>query len=152
VEQDIALREIDLQIAVANLEHLSRLPEVDEQDLCRSLGPGLSYPRMRLRIQPKRNHDRYVKLRRAPQLTGGCAQLVLDCSARPRRFPQLSRHPSGTGVAIGTDNQTPLVMVVVECKRYLVSMLGVSAAWVRNVKAEGGKCGSASRTTRAGTP
>ena len=32
----------------------------------------------------------------------------------------------------------PLVMVVVEGERYLVSMLGVNAAWVRNVKAAGG--------------
>jgi hypothetical protein len=29
-------------------------------------------------------------------------------------------------------------MVVVEGERYLVSMLGVNAAWVRNVKAAGG--------------
>jgi hypothetical protein len=31
----------------------------------------------------------------------------------------------------------PLVMVVVEGERYLASMLGVNAAWVRNVKAAG---------------
>jgi deazaflavin-dependent oxidoreductase (nitroreductase family) len=32
----------------------------------------------------------------------------------------------------------PLVMVVVEGERYLVSMLGAGADWVRNVKAAGG--------------
>jgi hypothetical protein len=32
----------------------------------------------------------------------------------------------------------PLVMVVVEGERYLVSMLGTGANWVRNVKAAGG--------------
>ena len=33
----------------------------------------------------------------------------------------------------------PLVMVVVDGERYLVSMLGTEAAWVRNVKAANGK-------------
>jgi deazaflavin-dependent oxidoreductase (nitroreductase family) len=33
----------------------------------------------------------------------------------------------------------PLVMVVVDGKRYLVSMLGEDVNWVRNVKAAGGK-------------
>jgi hypothetical protein len=32
----------------------------------------------------------------------------------------------------------PLVMVVVEGERYLVSMLGAEVDWVRNVKAAGG--------------
>ena len=32
----------------------------------------------------------------------------------------------------------PLVMVVVEGERYLVSMLGAEVGWVRNVKAAGG--------------
>ncbi len=32
----------------------------------------------------------------------------------------------------------PLVMVTVEGERYLVSMLGTEASWVRNVKAAGG--------------
>lgn len=32
----------------------------------------------------------------------------------------------------------PLVMVVVEGERYLVSMLGAEAAWVRNARAAGG--------------
>jgi deazaflavin-dependent oxidoreductase (nitroreductase family) len=32
----------------------------------------------------------------------------------------------------------PLVMVVIEGERYLVSMLGAEADWVRNVKAAGG--------------
>lgn len=33
----------------------------------------------------------------------------------------------------------PLVMAVVEGERYLVSMLGADVAWVRNVKATGGR-------------
>lgn len=33
----------------------------------------------------------------------------------------------------------PLVMAVVEGERYLVSMLGKDAAWVRNVRAAGGR-------------
>jgi hypothetical protein len=33
----------------------------------------------------------------------------------------------------------PLVMVVIDGKRYLVSMLGAEAGWVRNVKAADGK-------------
>jgi deazaflavin-dependent oxidoreductase (nitroreductase family) len=33
----------------------------------------------------------------------------------------------------------PLVMAVVEGERYLVSMLGADAAWVRNVEAAGGR-------------
>jgi hypothetical protein len=32
----------------------------------------------------------------------------------------------------------PLVMVVIEGERYLVSMLGANAEWVQNVKAAGG--------------
>jgi len=32
----------------------------------------------------------------------------------------------------------PVVMAVVEGERYLVSMLGAEASWVRNVKAAGG--------------
>jgi hypothetical protein len=33
----------------------------------------------------------------------------------------------------------PLVMTAVDGQRYLVSMLGADAAWVRNVKAAGGR-------------
>jgi deazaflavin-dependent oxidoreductase (nitroreductase family) len=39
---------------------------------------------------------------------------------------------SGRAIAL------PLVMVVLDGRRYLVSMLGSDAAWVRNVKAAGG--------------
>ena len=38
----------------------------------------------------------------------------------------------------GRTLRLPLVMAVVEGERYLVSMLGTDAAWVRNAKAAGG--------------
>src|SRR5215468_11414176 len=38
----------------------------------------------------------------------------------------------------GRTARLPLVMAVVEGERYLVSMLGAEADWVRNVKAAGG--------------
>ena len=42
------------------------------------------------------------------------------------------------GQRSGRTIRLPLVMVVVEGERYLVSMLGPGANWVRNVKAAGG--------------
>src|SRR5262245_27536207 len=39
----------------------------------------------------------------------------------------------------GRTTSLPLVMVVREGERYLVSMLGADVAWVRNVKAAGGR-------------
>ena len=42
------------------------------------------------------------------------------------------------GRASGRIIRLPLVMVVVEGERYLVSMLGANAGWVRNAKAAGG--------------
>ena len=44
-----------------------------------------------------------------------------------------------TGRQSGRTISLPLVMVVQEGERYLVSMLGADAAWVRNVKAAGGR-------------
>jgi hypothetical protein len=120
-------REIAVQIAVAYLDHRSRLPKVDE-----------------------RNRDHYVKSRRAPQLAGGYAQLVLGRSARPRRFPKLSGHSRGEGATNGPDNQTPTGHGC--CRRRAIP--GVDARCKRGLgaKCEGGRwqCGSASRTTRAG--
>lgn len=42
------------------------------------------------------------------------------------------------GRSSGRTFSLPLVMVVVEGERYLVSMLGEEAAWVRNTRAAGG--------------
>lgn len=42
------------------------------------------------------------------------------------------------GRSSGRTFSLPLVMVVVEGERYLVSMLGEEAAWVRNARAAGG--------------
>lgn len=42
------------------------------------------------------------------------------------------------GRRTGRTLRLPLVMAVVEGERYLVSMLGTDAAWVRNAKAAGG--------------
>ena len=39
----------------------------------------------------------------------------------------------------GRNTRLPLVMVIYEGERYLVSMLGAEASWVQNVKAAGGK-------------
>lgn len=44
-----------------------------------------------------------------------------------------------TGRRSGRTISFPLVMVSVEGERFLVSMLGKGVAWVRNVKAAGGK-------------
>jgi hypothetical protein len=42
------------------------------------------------------------------------------------------------GRQTGRKTSLPLVMVIFEGERYLVSMLGAQAGWVRNVKAAGG--------------
>lgn len=44
-----------------------------------------------------------------------------------------------TGRRSGRIIQLPLVMVVLDGERYLVSMLGADVDWVRNVKAAGGE-------------
>jgi hypothetical protein len=44
-----------------------------------------------------------------------------------------------TGLRSGRRISLPLVMVVMDGQRYLVSMLGEKAAWVQNVRAENGK-------------
>ena len=44
-----------------------------------------------------------------------------------------------TGRRSGRRISLPLVMVVVDGRRYLVSMLGENAAWVRNIRAGNGK-------------
>jgi deazaflavin-dependent oxidoreductase (nitroreductase family) len=44
-----------------------------------------------------------------------------------------------TGRRSGRTISFPLVMAVVDGERYLVSMLGAEAAWVRNVRAAGGQ-------------
>ncbi len=44
-----------------------------------------------------------------------------------------------TGRRSGRTISFPLAMAVVDGERYLVSMLGVDAAWVRNVRAAGGQ-------------
>ena len=44
-----------------------------------------------------------------------------------------------TGRRSGRPISLPLVMAIVDGQRYLVSMLGESAAWVRNIRAAGGK-------------
>jgi hypothetical protein len=44
-----------------------------------------------------------------------------------------------TGQRTGRTVSLPLVMAVLDGERYLVSMLGPGAAWVRNVKAAGGR-------------
>jgi len=44
-----------------------------------------------------------------------------------------------TGRRSGRRISLPLVMVIVDGQRYLVSMLGGNAAWVRNIRAAGGK-------------
>ncbi len=44
-----------------------------------------------------------------------------------------------TGRRSGRTISFPLVMAVVDGERYLVSMLGADAAWVRNVRAAGGQ-------------
>ncbi len=44
-----------------------------------------------------------------------------------------------TGRKSGRIVSFPLVMVIVDGQRYLVSMLGDNAQWVRNVRASGGK-------------
>jgi deazaflavin-dependent oxidoreductase (nitroreductase family) len=44
-----------------------------------------------------------------------------------------------TGHRSGRPISLPLVMAVVEGQRYLVSMLGENAAWVRNIRAASGK-------------
>ena len=45
---------------------------------------------------------------------------------------EVAGHRSGRTISF------PLAMTVVDGERYLVSMLGVNAAWVRNVRAAGG--------------
>ena len=44
-----------------------------------------------------------------------------------------------TGRRSGRPISLPLVMAIVDGQRYLVSMLGENVAWVRNVRAAGGK-------------
>lgn len=44
-----------------------------------------------------------------------------------------------TGRTSGRTISQPMVMVVVDGKRYLVSMLGENVNWVKNVRAAGGK-------------
>jgi len=44
-----------------------------------------------------------------------------------------------TGRTSGRPISLPVVMVVVEGQRYLVSMLGENVQWVRNVRAAGGR-------------
>ncbi len=44
-----------------------------------------------------------------------------------------------TGRRSGRPISLPLVMAIVDGQRYLVSMLGENAAWVRNIRAAGGK-------------
>jgi hypothetical protein len=64
-----------------------------------------------------------------------CWAMVHALGVAPDYLVTLDVHGHRSGRMISV----PLVMTVVEGQRYLVSMLGADVAWVRNVKAAGGR-------------
>ena len=60
------------------------------------------------------------------------------CGVVGRRL-QLSCHIGSNRTQVGRTVSLPLVMVVVDGQRYLVSMLGENVQWVHNVRAAGGR-------------
>ena len=64
-----------------------------------------------------------------------CSAALHALGVAPNRWVTLEV----TGRRSGRKITLPLVMVVIEGERYLVSMLGADADWVRNVKAAGGR-------------
>ena len=76
--------------------------------------------------------------RRATQLGGDSTQPALGRSPRARGRSELSGHSGSTGPVVRRMISLPLVMVVIEGERYLVSMPGAEADWVQNVKSADG--------------
>ena len=76
----------------------------------------------------------------ASESAGNGAQPVVGGDTRLRGRPELSGHSDVPGRRSGRMISLPLVVVVVEGQRYLVSMLGAEVDWVRNVKAARWQC------------
>jgi hypothetical protein len=68
-------------------------------------------------------------------LVNRCWAAVHALGVAPHSLVTLEVRSRRTGRRISL----PLVMVIIEGERYLVSMLGAEVDWVRNVKAAGGK-------------